>query len=168
LTPHRGFYIYAAVFLLMLLLDQGSKAWVRGEFSQHQRLTLIPKVFEITLTYNEGIAFGYFRGAGVLFAPIAILIAVGSGWYSLRHRQEKTFSQFALGMLAAGAIGNLIDRVWLGKVTDMFYIVAINFPVFNWADTCITISAILLAFRWIFDRGPQQADPAPVEPTLDA
>lgn len=141
------------MFVLMLAVDQASKAWVRAELRPEQSLPVPwPRVFEITLTYNEGIAFGLFKGAGVLFAPVALLIAVATAWYSYRHPQESRLGHVAMGMLAAGAIGNLIDRLWLGKVTDMFHIVAINFPVFNWADTCITVAAVLLGLRWLADN----------------
>lgn len=139
----------------MVLVDQIVKAWVRTTFVPHQSVVVIPNVFEMTLTYNEGIAFGLLRGLGVLFAPIAIVIAILSGRYSYRHASEGTLSHVALGMLAAGAIGNLIDRVFLGKVTDMFYLRPI--PVFNWADTCITVAAVLLGIRWIFDGRHHEA-----------
>lgn len=67
-----------------------------------------------------------------------------------------------LGMLAAGAIGNLIDRLWMGKVTDMFWFRLINFPVFNVADACITVSAILLAIMSIRqDISSRRAQPLP-------
>jgi signal peptidase II len=144
-----GFPLYVAIFVLMLAIDQATKAWARAEFRPSERLALWPNVFELTLTYNEGIAFGLFKGAGVLFAPIALLIAVGSGWYSWRHPKEGRLVHFSLAMLAAGAIGNLVDRIWLGRVTDMFYIAAIEFPVFNWADTCITVAAVLLGLHWV-------------------
>lgn len=162
MKAHRGFWLYLIVFAAMLAIDQVSKAWVRAEFVPHQSVTLIPRVFELTLTYNEGIAFGLFKGAGVLFAPIAIVIAIGSGWYSMKHPQEKRLGHFALGMLAAGAIGNLIDRLWLGKVTDMFYIRAIDFPVFNWADSCITVAAVLLGVRWVMDGRHHEKAEKPV------
>ncbi|HRI44474.1 MAG TPA: signal peptidase II [Fimbriimonadaceae bacterium] len=155
-----GFPLYLVIFALMLGIDQASKAWARAEFRPSERLALWPNVFELTLTYNEGIAFGLFKGAGVLFAPIALVIAIGSGWYSWRHPKEGRFVHFSLAMLAAGAIGNLVDRLWLGRVTDMFYIAAIEFPVFNWADTCITFAAILLGFHWIVrsrDEGEHRA-----------
>lgn len=148
-VARSGFPLYLAIFALMLGIDQATKAWARAEFRPSERLALWPNVFELTLTYNEGIAFGLFKGAGVLFAPIALVIAIGSGWYSWRHPKEGRLVHFSLAMLAAGAIGNLVDRLWLGRVTDMFYIAAIEFPVFNWADTCITVAAILLGFHWI-------------------
>lgn len=146
-----GFFVAVAVTLLVL--DQVVKAWARGAMVPGEKIAIPwPGVFEITLTYNHGIAFGLFQGAGMLFAPIALAITAGAAWYVVRHPQEARITHFAMGMLAAGAIGNLVDRLWLGKVTDMFWFRLIDFPVFNVADACITVSAVLLGVRWVFDH----------------
>ncbi|HRF59053.1 MAG TPA: signal peptidase II [Fimbriimonadaceae bacterium] len=158
-----GFYIVVAV--LLLALDQIVKAWARGALVPGEKIAVPwPGVFEITLTYNHGIAFGLFQGAGILFAPIALGITVGTTWYVFRHPHEARLTHFAMGMLASGAIGNLIDRVWLGKVTDMFWLRIIDFPVFNIADACITVSAVLLGIRWIFEHKPHGRRATPPEP----
>lgn len=151
----RRFPLFLAIFLGMLALDQLTKHWARSGFAVGQVFPLWPGVFELTLTYNRGIAFGLFEGAGHLFAPIAIAIAVGAGAFSYRHPSEPKVAHVALGLMAAGAIGNLIDRMWLGKVTDMFWIRAVNFPVFNVADVCITFAAAVLAVVWMRDASPK-------------
>ena len=107
-----------------------------------------PGIFELTLTYNQGIAFGMFDGHGKFLSPIAIIIAAGATWYSLKHPDESWPSHLAMGLIGAGSIGNLIDRVWLGKVTDMFWFRLINFPVFNVADSCITVAVCILIIIW--------------------
>ena len=107
-----------------------------------------PGIFEFKLTYNEGVAFGFFQGAGRFLSPVAIAIAIGAGWYAVRHPKEGTMTQVAMGLLASGALGNLYDRMVLGRVTDMFWIRLIDFPVFNIADTCITFATILLILIW--------------------
>ncbi len=150
----RSFLLFASLFAGMLALDQLTKLWARAAFAVGQAFPLWPDVFELTLTYNRGIAFGLFEGAGQLFAPIAIAIAAGAAWYSWKHPREPRVSHVALGLIAAGAIGNLIDRLWLGKVTDMLWIRAVNFPVFNVADVCITCAAGLLAIVWMREAAP--------------
>ncbi len=146
-----SFFFITAI--LMVIVDQAVKAWVRGAVPEYGTLQgkPFPGVFELTLTYNKGVAFGFLNGKGTYLAPIAIIIAGGATWYSLKHKEEGWTSHLAMSLLASGATGNLIDRVWLGKVTDMFYFRLINFPVFNVADSCITIATILLIGIWIFE-----------------
>lgn len=151
--PHNR-WLFFGTFLFFLILDQAVKAWVRTSLFEHQSPGFPwPGVFEITLTYNKGIAFGMYQGFGVLFAPIAIIITLFSIFGSYRNPSAPRLFHFSLGLVAAGAIGNLIDRLWLGKVTDMFWFRLINFPVFNVADACISVAAILLAWYWIFGEG---------------
>jgi len=115
---------------------------------------LIPGIFELKLSFNHGIAFGMFQGFGWVFAPVALLIA---GWsYNFCSKLPTDFRLLPItfGALAAGAIGNLIDRLWMQKVTDMFWFRPINFPVFNIADSCITVAAIILVFKGLTE--PQE------------
>lgn len=141
--------LFWTIFLLTLILDLSSKAWARAAFAEHQSPGFPwPGVFELTLTYNKGIAFGMLQGAGVFLAPIAIAIAVAAWVYSHRNNGEGSMSHSAMALLASGALGNLYDRLTLGKVTDIFWFRAINFPVFNVADSCITIAAGLLILKW--------------------
>ena len=152
--------------MLAILLDQALKAWARHVFDANLAALHsgpFPGFFEFTLTYNEGIAFGMFQGHGKFLAPVAILMSGGAVWYSLRHPRDPALAHVAMGLLAAGALGNLYDRMFLGKVTDMFYFRAINFPVFNVADSCITIAAVLLIYLWSVEAmvKPKPAPPAP-------
>ena len=98
-----------------------------------------------------------FQGSALLMAPVAIIIA-GFAIYSIhKNKNESRWGTFALALLASGAVGNLIDRVANPKgVTDMFLVRLANltggklndFPVFNWADSCITVSMIMLFLSW--------------------
>ncbi len=134
--------------LVLLIIDQWVKMWARDSVSLGQSLGYPwPGVFEIKLAYNYGIAFGLMEGRGIFFAPVALGIIGYATFWCVKHPKETSFTYFTIGMLVAGALGNLIDRVAHGKVTDMFWFRLINFPVFNVADACITISATLLFFR---------------------
>lgn len=116
-------------------------------------------VFELKLVYNEGVAFGMFQGAGVLLTPIAILIAGYAIFFSWKHPKENIWSHLTMAFLAGGSIGNLIDRLTLGKVVDMFWIRLIDFPVFNIADVCITIAGtmiVLSVIREIVQKGKKE------------
>ncbi len=143
---------FVVLFTSLFVLDQVSKLWARtaaGGFQGRSISSLWPGVFELKLVFNEGIAFGLLQGFGVLLAPVAIAIAFFAGSYSMKHPQERPLTHWAMALLAAGAIGNLFDRLAFGRVTDMFWIRAINFPVFNLADVWITFAAVFLCLGWI-------------------
>lgn len=144
-------WLFPVIVIVMVVLDQIIKAWARHTFGNNLAALggwPFPGVFEITLTYNKGIAFGMLQGAGVLLTPVAILMAGLAGFYSFKVPKGHILVHIAMGLLAAGALGNLYDRIFQGKVTDLFYFRAINFPVFNLADACITVSAIMLMIIW--------------------
>jgi len=155
--------LFWTVLVLLLVLDQLVKAWTRQhivlEGSWEGRPW--PGVFELTNVQNEGIAFGLLQGMGPLLAPVAVAMALLAGFYSYRHPEESWLTHLAMALLAAGALGNLYDRMVLGKVTDMFSFRLIHFPVFNVADACITIAACLMMLSWIVDavrsKGPTSA-----------
>lgn len=155
------FGLFLWVFVGFILIDQAAKYWMRASFFEGQSLPLLPNLLELRLTYNRGIAFGLFDGAGVFFAPIALLIAGVAVISSRKHPAAPRAQHVALGLLGAGALGNVIDRLTQGKVTDMFWVRAINFPVFNMADICITIAAVLIAFRWISEGKSGEQRPQP-------
>ncbi len=165
LLKHR--LAFWGTLVLMVAVDQVVKAWARGSMAEGGGLPgspPFPGIFEFTLTYNEGIAFGLLQGQGVLLAPVAVAIALGAAWYSLRHPRESSWSHFAMGLLASGAIGNLIDRIAHGRVTDMLWFRPINFPVFNIADSCITVATVMLMFAWLREAG-QKPRPSPATET---
>lgn len=167
--------LFWTVFLLTLALDQFVKWWVREAIERpHGSIgngLPWPGVFELTYTTNKGIAFGMLQGAGVFLAPIAVAIAVAAWMYSHRNDKEGPLSHVAMSLLASGALGNLYDRVFNGEVTDMFWFRLINFPVFNVADSCITVAAILLIYKWsreFFQERAEAAKPGPVAQLAEA
>ena len=158
-SPVRGFdrrILFAVIVVVMVIIDQIIKAWARHTFSVNLNAMQgapFPGVFEFTLTYNQGVAFGMFQGHGVWLTPIAVLMSGGAAYYSIKNRNEPVITHVALGLLAAGSLGNLYDRLVAQRVTDMFYFRLINFPVFNFADSCITVAAVLFIGSVIFDGG---------------
>lgn len=153
------------VSILMLAVDQAVKAWVRGAIPPNGSLSglPLPGIFEITLIYNEGIAYGMAQGSAIYMTPIAVVIAIGAGVYSFRHPNDGLVSHLAMALLASGAIGNLYDRLVYKKVTDMFWFRAIDFPVFNVADACITVATILLILTWMLEAGREKAKATPAQ-----
>ncbi len=157
-------YLFLFLAIALLVLDQAVKYWVQQAIPRGGSIHGLPfpGIFELTLQYNEGIAFGFFQGKGKLLSPIAIAIAAGTAWYSFRHPKEPWLTHVAMALLAAGAVGNLLDRIVNSRVTDMFWFRKINFPVFNVADSCITVATILLILTWFSASEQAKKAPAPM------
>jgi signal peptidase II len=154
--------LFTIILLGFTVLDQFVKLWARHELTQSETMPYPwVGVFEIKLTFNQGIAFGFFQGKGVLLAPIAIAIAAATVWHMFRSPNESKWNAFGFGLLAAGALGNLIDRVVFQRVTDLFWFRLINFPVFNVADSCITVATIMLIIGWWTETSHQKPGPEP-------
>lgn len=153
----------------LIAVDQLVKAWARDAAGWVEYRTfwpIWPNVFEFKLVYNYGIAFGMAQGAGVFLTPIAIIIAGYATYHIAKTKNDPPGVFTALTLLCAGAIGNLIDRLWMGKVTDMFYARFIDFPVFNIADICISLAGtliVLLALKDTFSKSEPKLEPSPIE-----
>ncbi|MFN8140039.1 MAG: signal peptidase II [Fimbriimonadales bacterium] len=156
--------LFAVCVSLLIALDQLSKAYIRANFSLTEQKQIIPGVLEIFHTQNEGIAFGMLQGLGIWLAPVALIVAIAAGVSYHRQSPPTRLFSSALILLTAGAIGNFIDRIFLGgKVTDFINIYVIH--VFNIADACITVGAILLIAHWLLEgKSERQAPPAKTPP----
>ncbi|MDD4908768.1 MAG: signal peptidase II [Candidatus Omnitrophica bacterium] len=134
------------MIIAVLLLDQLTKALITRYIPLNQSVVLIKNVFSFTLVYNTGGAFGIFKNQTILFIVIS-LIALPAIYFSFKvqsGRRRSAVTRVALSLVVAGAIGNLIDRISCGYVIDFldFHI----WPVFNVADSAITIGAVLLGY----------------------
>ena len=130
-------------------LDQATKWIAVNSLAFGERIPVIPGFFDFTLVYNRGAAFSFLAGAGGwqrwFFTGIGIVAAVFIVWMLARHGSQRLFA-LALSLILGGAIGNVIDRVWQGKVTDfvLLYWRDWHWPAFNVADMAITFGAALL------------------------
>lgn len=131
------------IVLVILLLDQSSKFLITRNLTLSQSIPVIKGVFHITLVHNKGAAFGILKNQVPLFILTAIF-AIVLVLLNLRGNKHKKLYSISLSLILAGALGNLIDRVFFGYVIDFldFRI----WPVFNVADSAITIGAILLGW----------------------
>ena len=136
--------------ILILLLDQGTKIWASRLLSE-KPLALIPGALELTYLENRGAVWGLMQGWRIVFLVATFLFLGVIVWFYGKKRKDMTvLTRIILALLLSGAIGNLIDRVFLGYVRDMIYFSLINFPVFNVADSAITIAAVLLVIETFF------------------
>jgi len=141
---------HAVYAVLLIVLDQLTKLWVRRELTDKD-ISLIPGVFKFTFVKNTGAVWGMGSGkAGsvIFLTVVTLIILVGIIYIYLKFPSDKKYYplQVILMFIIAGAIGNLIDRIFLGYVTDFLYFELINFPVFNVADCYITVSCFVIIF----------------------
>lgn len=146
--------------IALIAVDQITKIWAVTQLHEAGRvIPIINGVFELRYTENRGVAFGMLQGQLWLFVPLTLLVVVLFGVMLMRSplRRYKLFTIPAV-MIIAGAIGNLIDRILYGYVIDFLYFRLIDFPIFNFADCCVVVGAILLfiffLFVWKDDKMP--------------
>lgn len=139
---------------LIIILDQWTKSLVRanipfgGSWSPWEWLTPYARIVHWT---NTGAAFGLFQGFGIVFTVLSLVVACFMVYYFPRVPKEEWPLRIAMGMQLGGAVGNLIDRLTIGEVTD--FISVGNFAVFNIADASITVGvAVLLIGMWYNER----------------
>jgi signal peptidase II len=152
----KRIYLYLAVVLACLALDQGSKLWARHALGPREYSVVkpvIPHNFELRLAYNTGVAFSLGQKTGwtrhaVSLVAIAAVVAITL--FARRTRADQRALQVALGMLAGGAIGNLIDRMAFGKVTDfvVWRLGKHEWPAFNVADATLLVGVAILLVAW--------------------
>jgi signal peptidase II len=142
-----------SAFLLSLLVvacDQAAKFFLNSQLQPGQSLPLVKNVFHLTLVYNTGIAFGLFKQQTAIFIILSIaaivLILVNIFSESKSRNLDRSY-WLGLSLILGGAAGNLIDRLRFGYVIDFLDFRV--WPVFNLADSCITIGVFLILLRCI-------------------
>lgn len=153
---------------MVVLLDQLSKGWIERNLPLHQSLTPVASLsdyFSITHFTNTGAAFGLLRDQNILFVAIGLVVLASAIIYARYLPHDRLLVQIALGLQLGGALGNMIDRVRQGHVTDFLYfhnLPLINrpWPAFNVADMAIVCGVILLALFLLTYKEPQSAAPA--------
>ena len=131
--------VYIGLSLLMVAVDQAIKALIRQR-PNGSVLFEIPHVASIVHRSNTGAAFSLFAGRTALITLVSVGLMALLLWLLLRAMRISQEGKLALALLVGGGLGNLIDRVLLGSVTDYIRLTFIDFPVFNFADILITVS----------------------------
>ncbi len=147
------------IIILSVAADQLTKLFFVPMLSElpDKTMTIIPGVFNLRYVENTGASFGMFQGARVFFIIVTILVLAAGAVLMIktRHRQS-LFLKISLSLVIGGAIGNFIDRVAFGYVRDLFDFEQVHFPwVFNVADMCLVIGAIMLGIFVIFMYKPK-------------
>lgn len=132
---------------IIIILDQVTKSYIRAEFPEGMRMWapwdwMLPYARIVHVT-NTGVAFGMFQGMWMIFAVLAAFVSIAIIYYFHHVPEEDWVLRLSMSMMLAGALGNLIDRLTQqGRVTD--FVSVGNFPVFNVADSSITVGVVIL------------------------
>ena len=134
---------------IMVFADQISKTVIRSTMTLYESITVIPGFFHITYITNDGMAFGINFPFGIyIFSGISIIFTIMLFWYLWTIKEEGIVIRSGIGLILAGAIGNLIDRLFLGEVVDFldFMIGDLHWYVFNLADSFVTIGMGIILY----------------------
>ena len=143
--------IYVFLFLILLIIDQYSKFIVHGTLYVGDTIPIIDNFFNLTYVQNRGVTFGLFQGK-IDIVSIWALVAIGLIlFYFCKNFKKISFlERIAYTMIFAGAIGNMIDRLFRGFVIDMLDFRSIWSFIFNFADVWINIGVILIIIEHVF------------------
>jgi signal peptidase II len=141
----------------LVALDQATKAWVLAIFQLGESVVVTP-FFNLVLFLNTGASFSFLADAGGWQRWVFTALALGvSGWLIvlLRHHASELLMALSLTLILGGAVGNVIDRIRVGAVTDFlhFHWQEHFFPAFNVADSCITVGVVLMIWYELFGKG---------------
>lgn len=146
--------------LVMLGADQWTKIFVRNNLTEFAVKPFLP-FWNWTLVYNQGAAFSFLANQGgwqkLFFGAIAMAVSIGIIYYLLA-KTYKLIVGVAFSLILSGAVGNLVDRILHGKVTDFidWYVGVNHWPAFNVADSCITVGVTLLIIDGLFFNKSKQ------------
>lgn len=145
------FSVTSAVAGAFILLDQVTKALVRASLALgFPSIEILPGIVRLLHVRNVGAAFSLGEGMGSAFVLLAVAVVLGCIWYLWKTPLVSRVETVGLAMVAGGAVGNAIDRLLFGYVTDFLACEFIDFPVFNVADIGITVGVVVAFIGFMF------------------
>ncbi|RDW18484.1 signal peptidase II [Oceanobacillus arenosus] len=146
--------LYYIIALIIIAIDQISKWTIVKTMEFGESITVIEDFFYITSHRNSGAAWGILEGKMLFFYIITVIVIIGVVYYMQKHAKNDKLLAVALSFILGGAIGNFIDRIFRHEVVDFFnfYIFNYNFPIFNVADSALTVGVILVIIATILDE----------------
>ena len=152
--------LYIAAILVMIVVDQVGKHWAFTVLQPQHTIPLIENVFHLTYIENRGAAFSMFAkfASRWIFVALAAVITLAICYALSKKLMQTALGSWSLVLIAAGAVGNAVDRVARGFVVDMFDFRLIHFPVFNVADIFICVGGVLFVIYFMFQHKDKPND----------
>ena len=162
MKPENKFIFLGVLAAAVVVLDQFTKLLVLSWIPLHGSVAVVPGFFDLTHLYNTGGAFGFLAGKGSLFKHLFFMTASAVAMGMIIYLYWKTprdfrFLRVGLSLILGGALGNVIDRVRLGKVVDFLdvHFQDLHWPAFNIADSAITVGILIFVYHLLFKKMPE-------------
>lgn len=139
------------MIIMIIAFDQITKYIAKSTLYPDKAINFIDGFLEFRYAENTGVAFSMFSGGRWVFIILTSAVAIGMLVYMFTRAQKNLWLYWSLGVIVAGAIGNLIDRIFLGYVIDFINPTFVRFAVFNIADCAVTLGTVSLVAYLIFD-----------------
>jgi signal peptidase II len=160
--------LFAVAGVVSIVLDQWTKVLARTHLKSlgpWRSKVIVPEYFDLRYSENTGVAFGMGQsmpGGRIILTLVAMLALSLVGYYLKRSGTRQYRLHLALGLVGGGAIGNLIDRIAFGRVTDfiVWHVGQHEWPAFNIADAALVVGVSLMAIDMLFDKHGQTAQPS--------
>lgn len=139
--------LYFFIIIFVVGIDQSTKYLAQTILLPVNSVPLVQGIFHLTYARNTGAAFSILQDTQIILIPVTGVIIVGIICYMIKIRNKRNvLLKLSLALISGGALGNFIDRVRLGYVTDFFDFTLISYPIFNFADVFVVLGVILLAY----------------------
>lgn len=156
----RRILAFVVVVMIVVVFDQATKAAARAWLADGKVDTLISGIINLKLVKNTGAAFSIGEGAGVLFVIFALVVLAVGSWVVATRDDVSMPLTVTIACICGGGLGNMIDRVMVGYVTDFLSLAFMDFPVFNVADVFVTCGVIVFLLIMFFGEHGKGADEA--------
>lgn len=147
------YVVYLLVIALLTLLDQLSKKAIVENIALNEKIVIIKDFFNITYVRNYGAGFSILQNARVFLSLISLVAIVVLSYYLYKTKKNQLYDIISYLFIISGALGNLIDRLRLSYVVDFldFYIFGYDYPVFNVADSFITVGCVMIIIKMVYE-----------------
>ena len=159
-TKHFQILLFLVITVTAVWFDQFTKKWALANLGDHQSVPLIEGILEFLRIENHGAAFGILQGQMSFFYIISAAVGIVILYVLLRMPCETRYYPLLItvSFIAAGAVGNLIDRIFRRSVVDFIYFKPIDFPVFNVADIYVTTATAVMMILVLFYYKDEEFD----------
>ncbi|ARQ06642.1 signal peptidase II [Macrococcoides canis] len=140
--------------IVLILVDQLTKYMIVKSMEIGESISIIGDILKITSHRNYGAAWGMLQNQMIFFYIITVIVLIALCYFYYKEAADNLLMQSGLMLIFAGAIGNFIDRLFRGNVVDFIDTKIINydFPIFNVADSCLTIGVFILLYELLFNQ----------------